>query len=61
PSTFADYVNKYYYKADWDGSKVWLNNGDNGQPIEIMTSGTTVNIIMAAAYAQNLQDQGKIA
>ncbi|MCL2884041.1 MAG: hypothetical protein FWF49_00970, partial [Oscillospiraceae bacterium] len=59
---------KWYYKAEWSGGFAWENNGirnDNGvfpdgtRPEQIMTSGSTANVIIAAGLLETLQAQGK--
>jgi len=57
---------KWYYKAEWSGGTVWEDNGiDNyvkpagTRPEQIMTSGSTANVIIAAGLLETLQAQGK--
>ncbi|MCL2884815.1 MAG: hypothetical protein FWF49_04960, partial [Oscillospiraceae bacterium] len=49
------YTGKVFYRAEWDGGNAWTKDASSAtQPTQIMTSGTTVNMIMAAGFAQNL-------
>ena len=57
----AWYNGKAFYRAEWSGGDAWTKNADsNTQPTQIMTCGSTVNMIMAAAYAQRLREEGAI-
>jgi len=56
------YLGKPFYKAEWSGGNAWTNGRDSHtQPTQIMTCGSTVNMIMAAALAETLLAAGRIA
>ena len=48
---------KWYYKAEWSGGGKWTSGGTT--PDQIMTSGSTANMILAAGLLETLQKQGK--
>ncbi|MCL2884816.1 MAG: hypothetical protein FWF49_04965 [Oscillospiraceae bacterium] len=50
------YKGKVFYRAEWSGGSNWTKDANSStQPTQLMTCGSTVNMIMAAAYAQALQ------
>ena len=52
---------KVFYRAEWGGGNAWTKNADSPtQPTQIMTSGSTANMILAGEYAKMLQDQSRL-
>jgi hypothetical protein len=55
------YKDKVFYRGEWGGGSEWTKNAQSHtQPTQIMTSGSTVNMIMAAAYTSKLLEKGRI-
>ncbi|MCL2884369.1 MAG: hypothetical protein FWF49_02640 [Oscillospiraceae bacterium] len=49
------YAGKVFYRAEWSGGTAWTPDADSfHQPTQLMTSGGTVNMIVAGAYAEEL-------
>jgi len=58
---YDQYRGKVFYRGEWSGGNAWTKDAaSHTQPTQLMTSGNTVNMIMAAAYAETLRQGGLV-
>ncbi|MCL2884370.1 MAG: hypothetical protein FWF49_02645 [Oscillospiraceae bacterium] len=58
PQNIGKYLGKVFYRAEWSGGDAWTKDAKSPtQPTQVMTCGSTANMIIAGAYAEELREK----